>query len=382
MGKIKVNVKDVVHEKCVRKTFSKIGDFIDIPNLLKVQKDSYEWFVKEGLGEVLRDISPIEDYSGNLVLEFFDYYMEENDNYENIYNEEIPSNESDIESNYDDIDITNEEEVTSDNKNDENILIDKTNEESNEIIKNEESEIILKNGFYDEDGITYYYENDNKITGIKNIDGVDNYFSPAGRYLGTSNIKIIDISYYQGDINWDEFVLNGDFYGVILRIGYYSFPDKKFEEYIENVKRLNIPYGIYLFSYAGDIDGSKREASFTNNMIDKYNLTPTLGIYYDIESWTSKNATSDNISKSLYDEIIENYINTVSNHVNYLYKVKVYSGRWYAMNRLGNSKKYVDWVAEYNSSCLYDEPYSMWQYTSVGIAPGINGNVDISYLLT
>ena len=79
MGKIKV--KDEVHEKCVRKTFSKIGDFIEIPNLLKVQKDSYDWFVKEGLGEVLRDISPIEDYSGNLVLEFFDYYMEDKTKY-------------------------------------------------------------------------------------------------------------------------------------------------------------------------------------------------------------------------------------------------------------------------------------------------------------
>ena len=77
----KIKVKDVVHEKCVRKTFSKIGDFIDIPNLLKVQKDSYEWFVKEGLGEVLKDISPIIDYSGNLVLEFFDYYMEDKTKY-------------------------------------------------------------------------------------------------------------------------------------------------------------------------------------------------------------------------------------------------------------------------------------------------------------
>jgi len=77
----KVKLKDVVHEKCVRKTFSKIGDFIDIPNLIKVQKDSYEWFVKEGLGEVLKDISPIVDYSGNLVLEFFDYYMEEKTKY-------------------------------------------------------------------------------------------------------------------------------------------------------------------------------------------------------------------------------------------------------------------------------------------------------------
>ena len=72
---------DVKHEKCVRKTFARIGDFIEMPNLIKVQKDSYEWFLKEGLGEVLKDISPIEDYSGNLVLEFFDYYMEENTKY-------------------------------------------------------------------------------------------------------------------------------------------------------------------------------------------------------------------------------------------------------------------------------------------------------------
>ncbi len=77
----KVNVKDVVHEKCVRKTFAKIGDSVEIPNLIKVQKDSYDWFIKEGLGEVLEDISPIIDYSGNLVLEFFDYYMEENTKY-------------------------------------------------------------------------------------------------------------------------------------------------------------------------------------------------------------------------------------------------------------------------------------------------------------
>ena len=74
-------IKEIKHEKCSRKTFSKIGDSIDIPNLIKVQKDSYDWFIEEGLGEVLRDISPIVDYSGNLVLEFLDYYMEEKTKY-------------------------------------------------------------------------------------------------------------------------------------------------------------------------------------------------------------------------------------------------------------------------------------------------------------
>ena len=71
-----MELKDVKYEKASRKDFAKVGDYIEMPNLIKVQKDSYDWFVEEGLGEVLRDISPIEDYSGNLVLEFFDYYME------------------------------------------------------------------------------------------------------------------------------------------------------------------------------------------------------------------------------------------------------------------------------------------------------------------
>ena len=52
-----------------------------MPNLIQVQKDSYNWFIEEGLGEVLKDISPIVDYSGNLVLEFLDYHMEEKTKY-------------------------------------------------------------------------------------------------------------------------------------------------------------------------------------------------------------------------------------------------------------------------------------------------------------
>ena len=74
-------VKDIKHEKCIRKTFAKTEDAIEMPNLIKVQKDSYDWFIKEGLGEVLKDISPIVDYSGNLILEFFDYYMEDTTKY-------------------------------------------------------------------------------------------------------------------------------------------------------------------------------------------------------------------------------------------------------------------------------------------------------------
>ena len=76
-----MKIKEVNYEKASRKDFAKVGDYIEMPNLIKVQKDSYDWFVEEGLGEVLKDISPIEDYSGNLVLEFFDYYMENKTKY-------------------------------------------------------------------------------------------------------------------------------------------------------------------------------------------------------------------------------------------------------------------------------------------------------------
>ena len=76
-----MKIKEVNYEKASRKDFAKVGDYIEMPNLIKVQRDSYDWFVEEGLGEVLKDISPIEDYSGNLVLEFFDYYMEDKTKY-------------------------------------------------------------------------------------------------------------------------------------------------------------------------------------------------------------------------------------------------------------------------------------------------------------
>ena len=76
-----MELKEIKYEKATRKDFSKVGDYIEMPNLIKVQKDSYDWFIEEGLGEVLKDISPIEDYSGNLVLEFFDYFMEDKTKY-------------------------------------------------------------------------------------------------------------------------------------------------------------------------------------------------------------------------------------------------------------------------------------------------------------
>ena len=70
-------VKDVYYGNTLRKSYSKHGDIIEMPNLLKIQKDSYEWFLKEGLREVFRDVAAITDYTGTLELSFLDYSMDE-----------------------------------------------------------------------------------------------------------------------------------------------------------------------------------------------------------------------------------------------------------------------------------------------------------------
>jgi len=75
----------MVHEvhlgKNRRLSYSKIGEVLDMPNLIEVQKNSYKWFLEEGLKEVFRDISPITDHSGHLSLEFYDYTIDYNSKY-------------------------------------------------------------------------------------------------------------------------------------------------------------------------------------------------------------------------------------------------------------------------------------------------------------
>ena len=75
-------VKPVRLGKNTRMTFSKINEVIDMPNLIEIQKDSYKWFVEEGLKEVFRDMSAITDYSGNLQLTFVDYHLDETPKYD------------------------------------------------------------------------------------------------------------------------------------------------------------------------------------------------------------------------------------------------------------------------------------------------------------
>ena len=76
-----VNVKDVKLGKNTRKSFAKINEVLEMPNLIEVQKNSYQWFMDEGLKEVFRDVSSITDYNGNLELTFVGYRFDEESKY-------------------------------------------------------------------------------------------------------------------------------------------------------------------------------------------------------------------------------------------------------------------------------------------------------------
>ena len=71
-----VNVKPVQVGKNTRMSFAKIDEVLEMPNLIEVQKNSYNWFLNDGLKEVFKDVSGITDYTGNLVLDFVDYRLD------------------------------------------------------------------------------------------------------------------------------------------------------------------------------------------------------------------------------------------------------------------------------------------------------------------
>ena len=74
-------VKDQLFGKTMRKSYAKYNEILEMPNMLKIQKDSYQWFLDEGLREVFKDVGVITDFSGKLELSFLDYSMEDKPKY-------------------------------------------------------------------------------------------------------------------------------------------------------------------------------------------------------------------------------------------------------------------------------------------------------------
>ena len=228
-------------------------------------------------------------------------------------------------------------------------------------------------GFKTENGHTYYYRDGKMLNDWSTIDGKKYFFNSLGHLIASDAKFIIDVSEFQDQINWDEVKRQGKVDGVIVRTGFASVTeDKQLSRNIAALNRLGIPYGIYHFSYAENAKEAELEADFVLKLIKKYNIKPTLGIYYDIENWSIK-GKYNTISVATYDKIIPAFVNKLKKAG---YTAKVYTGLNYADNRLSSTaRSYVTWIAQYNHFCQYSGYYNMWQYGGE-LVSGISGKVD------
>lgn len=180
----------------------------------------------------------------------------------------------------------------------------------------------------------------------------------------------IDISHHQGDIDFSKLKDRIDF--AMVRTSYGDFyEDRKYKTNIKQLEKIHVPYGLYHFSYAKDIEGAKKEASNFINLIKNYN--PTYPVVIDIEY---SNRTS-NVSNNTLNDIAYTFCAMVENAG---YYVMIYANLDYFNNKLNDKRldRYDKWLAEWKNKPTYNKAFGIWQYSSKGRLPGINGNVDLN----
>jgi len=190
--------------------------------------------------------------------------------------------------------------------------------------------------------------------------------------------KIIDISSWQGNIDFEKVKEEVD--GVIVRLGYGTtlldspVLDSKFYEYINELTRLDLLYGIYFYGYAQNIFASNLEVGFVNDVLSSLKISKDIYIFYDAEI---NNYNDVFYSMSIYEPVVNNFI-MVLNGLGYP-NVGLYSNYYMLTNgSLAFDHDYPIWVAQYNDTCNYEKEYVGWQFTSKGQINGIEGNVDVN----
>lgn len=193
----------------------------------------------------------------------------------------------------------------------------------------------------------------------------------------------IDVSKWQGEIDWDK-VKNDGVEFVIIRCGYRGSStgalvvDPYFEANIQGATAAGLDVGVYFFTQAVNQVEAVEEASMVVQLIEDYDLT--YPVFIDTEG-AGGDGRADGLDVETRTLVCEAFCSTVKNAG---YEAGVYASRNWLYNRVDADTldKYVIWLAEYRSAPLYQGYYNMWQYTSKGEIDGIEGNVDmnISYL--
>ena len=195
---------------------------------------------------------------------------------------------------------------------------------------------------------------------------------------------VIDVSGWQGDIDWAKAKADG-VEGVIIRLGYGegNNADKKAQRNISECKRLGIPFGIYWYSYADTPALAKEEGTDVVAKLKQFGVNPSdlaYPVYYDLEKWTWEGHQPPT-DPNVYNNIVNNWYSALQSAG---YKnLGVYSYTSYLQGPLKHADIYAKttWVAQYGARMGFDSfPTNSrgWQYTSSGKVDGISGNVDMN----
>ena len=233
---------------------------------------------------------------------------------------------------------------------------------------------------YAEDEMSYYEQNDlansfRYTDGQMKDRGDANYAARATTNSGWPNdpkaiCKGIDVSYHNGTIDWKR-VKQSEVEYAIIRCGY-GTNDKKWEENVKGCIDNNIPYGVYLYSYADTVEKASSEADHAIRLLQGKKFK--YPVYYDLE----EDAIRKKLSKTEIANIAKTFCNKLSAKG---YTVGIYANKDWFTNYLTDScfNNWTKWVAQYNTVCNYKGKYDMWQCSSTGRVPGISGNVDLNY---
>ena len=195
---------------------------------------------------------------------------------------------------------------------------------------------------------------------------------------------VIDVSGWQGDIDWAKAKADG-VEGAIIRLGYGegNNADKKAQRNISECKRLGIPFGIYWYSYADTPALAKEEGTDVVAKLKQFGVNPSdlaYSVYYDLEKWTWEGHQPPT-DPNVYNNIVNNWYSALQSAG---YKnLGVYSYTSYLQGPLKHADIYAKttWVAQYGARMGFDSfPTNSrgWQYTSTGKVDGISGNVDMN----
>lgn len=190
----------------------------------------------------------------------------------------------------------------------------------------------------------------------------------------------IDVSYYQGDIDWQQ-VKNAGIDFAILRLGYRGYSagtlaeDVRFQEYIAGASAVGIDVGIYFFSQAITVQEAKEEAQFVLNKLGDY--TVRYPIFFDWEIIGVKPARTDGLSTQTLTACAKTFCDTIADagYTPGIYFTKYLGYISYDLSQLAD---YEFWFAEYSKAPGFYYDFDLWQYSDTAKIPGISGRVDMN----